>query len=191
MNNTSFTNAIASGFNALKKNDYSTARSAFELALSEGGGDDALVHLGWMLELGLGGDRDVPRAMKLYQLALETDSADLAAYHLGLLFMKNGNREEGVRLLQIAAASGNPSAAYWLYTYCSEYKDVMSLAVADQSLLRAAELGHAYALRDIARRRMLASNNLNEKLAARLAYWKAKIVGMAMTIRNADDWRVR
>ncbi|WP_426194228.1 hypothetical protein [Massilia sp. DWR3-1-1] len=191
MDNPSAATAIASGFDALAKNEYPTARAAFEQALNKGGGDDALVHLGWLLEQGLGGEKDIPRAMKLYRMGLETESADLAAYHLGLLLMKRGDQREGAGFLQRSADSGNPSAAYWLYAYCSESNDIESLALADQSLLRAAELGHAYALRDIARRRMRTNKDLRGKLAARLAYWKAKLVGMALTIRNAHDWRVR
>jgi TPR repeat protein len=191
MDNSLVASDIAAGFAALAKNEYSTARAAFEHALSKGGGDDALVHLGGLLEQGLGGEKDVTRAIKLYRQALETGAADLAAYHLGLLLMKQEDRREGRKLLQRSADSGNPSAAYWLYAYCSESNDIDSLALADQSLLRAAELGHAYALRDIAGRRMRTSQDLGARIAARVAYWKAKAVGILLTIRNAHDWRIR
>jgi TPR repeat protein len=181
---------IAAGFDALTKNEYPAARAAFERALSEGGGDEALIHLGWLLEQGLGGQADVSRAKSLYRQALEKEPG-LAAYHLGLLLMKEGHREEGSELLDRAAQLGNPSAAYWLYAFSSDAADPQSAALAEKSLLRAAELGHIYARRDIERRRIRTSRGLAGKLSALLAYWKTKVVGIALTIRNVNDWRVR
>ena len=183
--------SIDVGFDSLAKNEFGAARAAFERALNEGTGEVALVHLGWLLEQGLGGDKDVPRAMTLYQRALEAEPAGLAAYHLGLLLMKQGNRGEGAPLLQRAADVGNPSAAYWLYAYSIDATAPTSAAVAEQALHRAAALGHAYAIRDLAQRQMRSSKGFGAKLKARLRYWKAKAVGVALTIRNVDDWRVR
>lgn len=60
-----------------------------------------------------------------------------------------------------------------------------------ESSARAAELGHAYARRDIARRRMRTSKDLGGRLNASLSYGKAKLVGLVLTIRNAHDWRIR
>lgn len=187
MRNSSDSTAVAAGFNAMARNEYSTARSAFERALNEEGANEVAIHLGRLLEQGLGGDKDIPGAMRLYRLALESESVSLAAYHLGLLLMKCGHQREAARLLQTSADSSNPSAAYWLYVFCSESNDVESLAISDQHLSRAAELGHAYALRDIARNRMRTSKNFSGRLIAWLADWKAKLVGIVLTIRNADD----
>jgi len=183
--------AIDVGFDALAKNDFGEARAAFERALSEGTGEAALVHFGWLLEQGLGGDKDVPRAMAFYKRALEAEPAGRAAYHLGLLLMKQGDLREGGLLLQQAADAGNPSAAYWLYAYSTDATDPAAASVAEQALHRAAALGHAYALRDLARRQMRTSKGLSAKLKALLEYWRAKAVGIALTIRNVDDWRVR
>jgi TPR repeat protein len=183
--------AADAGFKALARNEFSTARVAFERALAEGEGHDVSVHLGWLLEQGLGGDKDEDRARSLYRQALDREPASLAAYYLGLLEMKSGNRREGAELLQRAADSGNPSAAYWLYAFTSEASDSESTALAERSLLRAAELGHVYALRDIALRQVVSSKSLGAKAAALASVWKVKAVGMAMTIRNVDDFRVR
>jgi TPR repeat protein len=183
--------SIDVGFSALAKNEFAAARSAFERALSEGTGDPALTHLGWLLEQGLGGDKDVLRAMALYKRAIEAEPAGLAAYHLGLLLMKQGDLREGGLLLQRAADAGNPSAAYWLYAYNTDVAEPAAALVAEQALRRAAALGHAYALRDLARRQMRTSKGLSAKLKALIEYWQAKAVGIARTIRNADDLRVR
>ena len=183
--------AIDVGFDALAKNEFAAARAAFERALSEGTGESALTHLGWLLEQGLGGEKDVPRAMAFYKRALEAEPAGRAAYHLGLLLMKQGDLREGGLLLQRAADAGNPSAAYWLYAYNTDAADPASASVAEQALRRAVALGHAYALRDLARRQMRTGKGLNAKLKGLLAYWQAKVVGIARTIRNVDDLRVR
>jgi TPR repeat protein len=186
--------AIEIGFKALSKNEHSAAREAFERAVREGTGDSALIHLGWLLEQGLGGTQDVSRAMMLYRQALEAgapEPAGLAAYHLGLLLMKQGDSIESSALLQRAADAGNPSAAYWLYASYTDAGDPASTRLADQALQRAATLGHAYALRDLARRRMRSNTGFFSKFKALLDYWKAKATGVALTIRNVDDWRVR
>jgi len=91
MGNPLVANAMAAGFAALAKDEHSTARAAFEFALSEGGCNEALIHLAWLLEQGLGGERDISQAIRLYRAALDTRSADLAAFHLGLLLMKQGS----------------------------------------------------------------------------------------------------
>ena len=186
--------AIEVGFDALAKNEHRAARDAFERALSEGTGDSALTHLGWLLEQGLGGAQDISRATVLYRQALEAgnaECAELAAYHLGSLLMKQGESTEGLALLQRAADAGNPSAAYWLYSHYTDAGDPASTPLADQALQRAAALGHVYALRDLARRRMRSTVGLVGKLKALFDYWKAKVIGIALTIRNVDDWRVR
>jgi TPR repeat protein len=187
---TTLPSATAAGFDALTKNEYAAARAAFERAQSEGGGEDALIHLGWLLEQGLGGPVDVPRAEGLYRKALQ-DAPGLASYHLGLLLMKENRREEGSELLGRAAKLGNPSAAYWLYALSSDAADARSMELAEKNLLRAAELGHVYARRDIARRRIRASKGIGRRLIALLGYWRVKTVGIALTIRNVNDWRVR
>jgi predicted Zn-dependent protease len=150
-----------------------------------------MVNFGWLLEQGLGGERDIPRAIGLYREALAVEPAGhVTAFYLGLALMNHGDRREGAKLLQKEADAGNPSAAYWLYALSSEAHDPESKALSDMSLLRAAELGHAYAIRDLARRRVNSSRGLN-KLNALFACWKAKARAMALTIRNVNDPRVR
>ena len=169
MTASSLATAIEIGFDALAKNEHRVARDAFERAVSEGTGNSALIHLGWLLEQGLGGAQDVSRAMTLYRQALDAGAAEpagLAAYHLGLLLMKQGESKECVALLQPAADAGNPSAAYWLYIHYTDAGDSVSATLADEALQRAATLGHAYALRDLARRRMRSNVGLFGKLKA-------------------------
>lgn len=62
--------AVTAGLGALDKASYAEARAAFERAIVDGHTGDFLVNFGWLLEQGLGGEKDVPRAMALYRQAL-------------------------------------------------------------------------------------------------------------------------
>lgn len=105
--------------------------------------------------------------------------------------MNHGDRLEGTNLLQKEADAGNPSAAYWLYALSSELEDPEAQAIAERSLVRAADLGHVYARRDLARRRMKVSRDFGSKLGALIDYWRAGASAIALMIKDVNDRRVR
>ena len=190
MENVAASAPSATGYEALLRGDHVTARSEFERALSDGGGEEVLVHLGWLLESGLGGPVDIERGKALYRAALE-HAPGLASYYLGRVLMREGNRIEGTPLLERATSLGNPSAAYWLYAYSSEANDPASKELAERSLSRAVELGHIFARRDLALRQVRSSRNFVSKVRALLQYWRSKFAGVALAIKDVNDWRVR
>lgn len=190
MNDSAWPSIVNAALDELDRAEYATAREKFERAIAEGHTGDFLVNFGWLLEQGLGGEKDIARAMTLYREALAVAPEGHATFYLGLALMNHGDRRQGATLLQKEADAGNPSAAYWLYALSSDADDLESKALAEKSLLRAAELGHAYAVRDLARRRVNSSTGLN-KLGALLDCWKAKARAAALTIRDVNDRRVR
>jgi TPR repeat protein len=190
MTDPSWPPAVTFGLDALDRHEYALARDEFEKAIEEGHSGDFLVNFGWLLEQGLGGDADIPRAVALYRKALIDQPMGYATFHLGMALMKHGDRGEGAELLQKDAEAGNPSAAYWLYALSSDTQDPESAALSEKCLLRAAELGHAFALRDLARRRVNSSKGLS-KVPALLGCWKAKAWAIALMFRDINDRRVR
>jgi TPR repeat protein len=136
MTDPSWPPAVTSGLHTLDRHEYALAREAFEKALEEGHSGDFLVNFGWLLEQGLGGDTDIPRAMALYRKALVDQPLGNATFYLGLALMKHGDRREGAELLQKEADTGNPSAAYWLYAFSSDIEGPEAQAVAEKSLVQ-------------------------------------------------------
>jgi TPR repeat protein len=173
-------------FAALEREDYALARQLLE-SLVASGNQEGEIHLGWLCELGLGGPSDLAQAQRLYEAVLTRDSA-LGSYHLGVLLMKHGDRRKALELLEHAARMANPSAAYWAHVMYLESGDVES---SRRMLDSAAQLGHAFAQRDIAREQMRSARSIASWLSAALRHWRSKARIASLGIRDFNDPRVR
>ena len=171
---------------ALEEHNYEFARGVFDRAVKRGVHEAALT-LGWLLEQGFGGPKDLDRARSLYEAGLAHDRR-LGAYYLGSFLRRAGQKEEARQLLEESAALGHPSAAYWAYAMNS---DAGNDQIAQQLLVRAAKLGHAFAQRDLARLEMQEADSISKWLAATRRYWVAKWNGMSFLARDVNDPRVR
>lgn len=170
----------------MEREDYARARELLELAKQSGGLGAGSLQLGWLCERGLGGPPDIKRAMDLYEIARSHDVA-LGSYHLGSLLMRQGQSDRAMQLMAESATEGNASAAYWAYVL-NQASDARR---ANQFLVQAAELGHAFAQRDLARQEMRGAATLTGWASALWRYWRAKARGASMAVRDVNDPRVR
>lgn len=121
-------------------------------ALSETGNAEAVYHLGMMKHLGIGGPKDEKAAFELFRKAAEAGDP-LAAFKFGEYYARADNgqvepdRAETLRLKTIAAEAGYALAQYDVARLHFE-ADETDLAL--EWLLRAAQQGHADALRALA-----------------------------------------
>lgn len=171
---------------ALEEHKYEFAREVLDRAVRSGVREASLT-LGWLLEQGFGGPKDLDRARSLYEAGLAHDR-QLGAYYLGSFLRRAGQKEEARQLLEESAALGNPSAAYWAHTM---NLDAGNDEIAHQLLALAAQLGHVFAQRDLARTEMTKADSMSTWLAAARRYWLAKWNGMCFLARNVNDPRVR
>lgn len=179
-------NNLDRGHAAMESQDYKSARQFFAAALECGVSDSAL-HLGWLLEQGLGGEVDIERAAQLYELAANNDRRS-GSYYLGALLMKNGQHKRATELLEESAMLGHASGAYWAYVLNGE---TCASERAAKFLKQAAELGHAFAQRDLARVRMREASSVRQWLSALREYWGAKVRGALLALRDIHDPRIR
>jgi TPR repeat protein len=169
---------------------YIEARAAFEQLLSEGE-QRALIYLGWMDEQGLGGTADELRAAARYKVF--SDQGDpVACYYLASLKLKQADVQGALPLFLLAANAGHPSAAYWASAiYDGEYGEGADCIKAATYLARAAELGHIFAQRDLAAKRMRESSSFISRAKGAIDYVGAKLRGLVLIIRDANDPRIR
>ena len=177
---------LTRAFAAMKREDYESARQLLVRAVASGDHGGA-VHLGWLWGQGLGGPVNIESAMQCYELARAHDRC-AGSYYLGSLLMRQGQNERARQLLEEAAQLGHASAAYWAYVLNA---DAANQPKARQFLVCAAQLGHAFAQRDLARQQMREAASFGKWVSAVGRYWRAKVLGASMVLRDAHDPRVR
>lgn len=181
---------LAGAHAAMSRGDHTNARQAFEQLVSEGD-KQALLYLAWMDERGMGAPADVERAGARYaELAKAGDP--LGAYYLASLKLRAGDAATALELFKVSAEAGNSSGAYWVSAiYGGEGHFPKNTELEERYLLRAAELGHVFAQRDIARRMIGRASNPFQKAVRNFLYQIAKLRGFALIALNANDFRVR
>lgn len=169
---------------------YDIARRKLE-ELASSGEHKALLYLGWMHEQGLGAPADEQRAAACYQALCDSGDA-VGCYYSASLKFRRGNIAEALELYVRAADAGHPSAAYWASViYSGEGGHAADEERALYYLARAAEHGHAFARRDLARQRMRQPGPIHSRALAALQYLGALFKGLVVVVKDADDPRVR
>lgn len=169
---------------------YDDARAAFVQLVTEGE-QQALLYLGWMHERGLGVPADAVQARACYRSLC--DAGDPAAcYYAASLEFRHGNSGQALGLFLSAADAGHPSAAYWAAAlYGGEGGHARDPERETHYLEKAAQLGHAFARRDLVKRRLRGPGSVRSKVLAALQYGWTLFSGITKIARDADDPRVR
>ena len=137
------------GVSAYDRGDYETAYQTW-LPMARGGDLAAMRNVGHLLRLGLGTEKDLPRALFFYRRAATRGLAGAQA-NLGLMHL-NGegtapNPKEAARWFYAAARRGHVLSTYELGRLLEEGKGVeQSLEVAYDLYARAAAEGHQPAI---------------------------------------------
>jgi hypothetical protein len=165
------------------------ARRFTELAAA--GDASANLHLGWMAQKGLGSQADLVKAEQFYLRAHAQGLAE-AAYYLGTLYRSMNRARDALRYLEEAASKAHPSAAYWAYVMYQEGEGVpRDEDKAARFLERAAELGHIFARRDLAKRMMRGRLGVG-KIPSGLYNFIANVFQSArLAASNPEDTRLR
>jgi TPR repeat protein len=180
----------SSAYELLDAGKYDEAARRFgELAAA--GDASANLHLGWMAQKGLGSQADLAKAEQLYLRAHAQGASD-AAYYLGTLYRSMNRARDALRYLEEAASKGHPSATYWAYVM---YQDGEGISRdedrAARLLQRAAELGHIFARRDLAKRMILGKLGIG-KIPSGLYSFIANVFQSArLASSNPEDVRLR
>lgn len=169
---------METGGRAYKNQDYATARSNYE-QLADFGIPRAKIELGKMYLYGRGADADPQKALALFEDAkTQGDPTSVrlipkAQSQLGMLAFKDNSPispEQGLELLQQAAATGDPGALFNLgYAYEKGFGVPVSGQMADQYYQQAAAQNYPRA--DFQRGRMYQNGELipkNMNMAIRL-----------------------
>lgn len=180
---------LSNAYASLEIEHHEEARMYLEEALSLGAKEGAL-QLGWLYEQGLGVTADTDRSIGLYRTAYEYDRQQ-GAYYLGSLLMRLGRSEEARNFMEEASNLSHPSAAYWAYVLNVDRGTPEGIERAKKFLIRAADLGHEYAKRDLARLEMKESKSMRQWLVAFWKYLHTKCRGVRLVLKNQNDPRVR
>jgi len=141
----------SAAYDLLEAGRYDEAYAQFS-KLADAGDGWASMYLGWMMEKGLGRQVDAAKAERFYLNAYEHGVSE-AQYYLGCLYRSLKRYRDAFHHLEQAASRGHPSAAYWAYVMCSDGEGISHDGdKAAQLLRKAADLGHVFAKRDLAKR---------------------------------------
>lgn len=181
---------LQSAYADMSAGRYAEAREALERLVQEGE-RRASLYLGWMYEQGLGVPVNENQAATHYELLAHANDPE-GSYYAASLKLKRGDAAGALAGFVLAAAAGNPSAAYWASAiYSGEKGFPVDVTKATAYLTKAASLGHVFAQRDLAKQRVRESKSMLAKAEAMLSYIGAKLKGLAMIVRNTHDPRVR
>jgi TPR repeat protein len=169
---------------------FDAARATLASLVSEGE-TRALLYLGWMHERGLGNAVDEQKAADCYSTLCAQNDPDACYYAASLMFRRGdipGALESYVR----AADMGHPSAAYWASAIFDGDGGLQPDPQQSAKYLKlAAESGHMFARRDLAKQQVRTGRGLWDKILASVKYMSALLRGLALLAKNADDPRVR
>jgi TPR repeat protein len=148
--------------------------------------------LAYLYQQGLGGSVEIEKALKIYEL-LSSNGNPQGMYYLGTLFLQKRDLSGALLSFEKAANMGHISGAYWSAAIYDGFdgfpRDEKKYLI---SIKRASELGHLFAIRDVARIEMHASKaNILRRAKWFLKYWFAKIKGLLIATRNPQDLRLR
>ena len=173
------------GSAAFAGENYGEARRIFEKLVATGETQCA-INLGWLYESGLGGNKDLERAISMYELGIPSQP-QLSNYYLGRALRGIGKTERALIHLEAAAGLGHPSAAYWAHAIHSDHDRQDD---AEKFLKRASDLGHVYAKRDQARKSVAKASSIGEWFITSFRYYKIKAGGALLVMKNSSDPRV-
>lgn len=174
-------------FELLQKGDYVLARSIFErLSL-----DDAKIQLAYMYQMGLGGSVDFEKSEEIYLDLMGKGRVDIA-YDLAALYLRVDNTKNALHYFEVSSSTGNPSASYWVSQLYSGYKGSVENEVFYlKYLAKAAEEGHLFAKRDLARLKYKSAKSFFDFVKYRFEHIKTKLICGLTVLRDLNDLRVR
>jgi len=144
------------------------------------------VHLGWMHQMGLGTPIDLSLAEKHYSTAAQVGDVQ-AEYYLASLLRSRGDSEGALHWYETASEHGHASAAYWAYVLHSDRGADASQKRARHYLEAAAERGHYFAQRDLARDGLRSTKSPLLMCKYLVAYVSAVARGTVAALRNAEQ----
>lgn len=174
-------------FGFLQKGDYFLARTFFEkLTL-----DDAKIQLAYMYQKGLGGSADFEKAEKIYLDLIGKGRVDIA-YDLATLYLSLSDIKSALYYFEVASTTGNPSASYWVSQLYYGYKGGLKNEVSYFKYLdKAADEGHLFAKRDLARSKYQSATSFFDFLKYRFLHVKTKLLCVYTVLKDVNDLKVR
>jgi TPR repeat protein len=137
-------------------------RDAYDLTLrlARAGESDAQMKLGWMYQVGKGVERDLEQAKFWYRSALQTQSPR-AEFYLGTVYWNESAFPEAISWFEKAASKGFTPAMYQLARMYRHGVGVpRDSRLAAKHVEEAAQGGHLFAQRDLAREMLKGHNGL-------------------------------
>lgn len=172
----------------LKARNYERARVLLEELNSC---NEAKLQLAYLYFNGLGGSVDLSRARELYQALAEDGNAD-GMYYLGRLFVASGEIRKALIYFEMSSSLSHPSGTFWAAElYNGLYGNKVDKEKYKFLVRRAANLGHIYALRNLALDDIRHEKNFFLILNACMRYFCATIKGVVISIRDPHDLRIR
>lgn len=173
---------------ALDAKDFGRARTLFA-SLEEN--KEAQLQLGYLYQEGLGGEANKEKSQEIFQVLADANDPQ-GSYFLAKLLLSSQKFPEAVNYFEKSARLGHVSGAYWaaaLHGGLHEYPtDIQKRRF---FLENAAKLGHIYAKRDLALEDAKTASTFPQRCAAYLRYLIVLLKGIALTLRDRHDFRIR
>jgi len=159
--------------------------------LAESGNITAQLRLGWMYHAGQGVERNLTEAQKWYEKAASTESAQ-AQFYLGALYRAKGEYQQAFELLKRSASQEYSPAMYFLgQLYCVGEGVELDRAKAFQYFEQAADKGHLFAQRNIAREMIKGRHGIMRIPMGFLLLVRVLCKGIKVTVRDPDSDTIR
>ena len=138
-------------------------KDAYELSLrmAKEGSTSAQLILAWLYQFGKGVPRDLDKARYWYTSAVESNSPS-AEFYLGLFYWNESDFNQAIPWLEKAASHGYTTAAYHLARmYRHGIGAPRDIKLELKYVQQAAQGGHLFAKRDLAREMLQAKHGLS------------------------------
>jgi uncharacterized protein len=159
--------------------------------LAELGNITAQLRLGWMYHAGQGVERNLTEAQKWYEKAATTESPQ-AQFYLGTLYRAKGEYQQAFEWLKRSASQGYSPAMYFLgQLYCVGEGVELNRAKAFQYFEQAADKGHLFAQRNIAREMIKGRRGIMRIPMGFILLVRVLCKGIKVTVTDPDSDTIR
>jgi uncharacterized protein len=168
-------------------------KSAYEqyLKLAKEGNGESQVFVGWMLEQGIGANRNSDSAKDWFKRAANLGSLQ-GAFYYALHLIKHGEYEEAFTWITKAASKGDVPSIFRLgHMYVHGRGTNINIEKGLYYLESAAKQGHIYAKRELTVLDMKGHRGLIKKLLSPINFLYVLFLGLVTVIRDkhSDDIR--
>ena len=180
--------AMDEAIREVRKCNYERARTLLQGLSND---KEAQLWLAYLYQEGLGGTADLDKARETYQPLADADEPQ-GLYYLASLFLNTRQLTEAMRYFEKSAKLRHVSGAYWAAALHDGYSGYPKDPQKHLFFLgQAANLGHIFALRDMARLDMRNARNVAAWGKAFIRYFNAKSRGLFFAVRDPQDLRLR